>query len=158
MQSILLMLILTMFYGARQILSIFCIHHMFKKIKYINKMNKLLPFLLTLSLVSAQDESNNDEDSVVIFWSSFAFILFFMYIVIAVSSFPFMRFRTGIPVIFLLLIIAFPPSFFFLFTYLLLLRIGWMTTWWYVVQTQPMSENTVEIHAQTQAERRLNRV
>ena len=119
-------------------------------------MNKLLPILLTLSCVSAQDETNDDENAVVIFWSSFVFILFFMYIVIAVSSFPFVRFRTGIPVLFLLLIIAFPPSFFFLFTYLLILRIGWMSTWWYIIQTEPPPQiDTVEMRAQSQAERRL---
>lgn len=62
----------------------------------------------------------------------FTFFLI-LYFVIATTSFTFVRFRTGMPLVFLILILIFPPSFLFLLLYLMVLRIGFLTAAWYII-------------------------
>lgn len=110
----------------------------------------------TIESEPREHEDSGSVDPVATVWAVAAFA-FIMYAILAVSSFPFVRYRTGIPVLFLVLILLFPPSFFFLFVYLVLLRFGFMTTWWFVnVATTPQDVVIVDsslAHA-SQAERR----
>lgn len=70
-------------------------------------------------------------------WALFFMVFAALYILLALSSFPFVWYRSGIPILFLVLIVLFPPSFIFLFFYLVLLRFGLMTTWWYADPDRP---------------------
>ena len=88
-------------------------------------------------------------------WSSSILFLFMLYFVIVLSSYPFVRYRTGIPVLFLVLIIVFPPSFFFLLVYLAILRLGYLSALWFVLEEREVQEReTRRVARLTQRERR----
>lgn len=63
--------------------------------------------------------------------SSIAFF-FLLYLLLALASWPYMRYQTGWSILVLVLIVLFPPSFMFLLVYLLVLRCGVLaaTTRW----------------------------
>ena len=89
------------------------------------------------------------------FWMSTAVFFVFFYTIAVLASYPFMRYRTGIPVLFLFLIILFPPSFFFLLAYLLILRLGYLTTVWFVMDEREREEREARRVARlSQAQRR----
>ena len=97
---------------------------------------------------SGEDATDDDDDRHM--WTvgsavAFACFLFLAYTFVAFASYPFVRYRTGVPLFFLLLIIAFPPAFFFLFAYLLVLRAGWMSSAWYVTSTHVPSNAVVVV-------------
>ena len=88
-------------------------------------------------------------------WSSSVLFFFLLYFVVVLSSYPFVRYRTGIPLLFLVLIIVFPPSFFFLLAYLAILRLGYLSTLWYVLEEREAQEREERRVARaTQRERR----
>lgn len=72
-----------------------------------------------------------------------ALITAFLYVTMVFYFWPFIRFRTGVPIFFLMLIILFPPSFLTLLFYLMLLRLGLLTAAWFVIATEvPVVEVT----------------
>ena len=71
-------------------------------------------------------------------WSYVILGFFLIYSLLALASWPYVRYRTGMPFLFLFLILLFPPSFFFLLFYLLLLRIGCLATAWYVIEEEEL--------------------
>ena len=96
--------------------------------------------LLATSPVLVIADDNEDPTPTASDWltSWYVITLFFvvMYFIIAALSFPMVRYRTGIPVLFIALILIFPPSFFFLLFYLMILRIGFFSTWWYIQSSE----------------------
>lgn len=83
--------------------------------------------------------------------SAYLFFFLFFYTLLALLTWPYVRFRTGIPFFFLFLIILFPPSFLVLLFSLLLLRFGCLATAWYVVEAE-------QLERQVQASPRSQRV
>ena len=83
------------------------------------------------------------------------YLTFFLmlYFVTAMASFAFVRFRTGMPLLFLVLILIFPPSFLFLLVYLLVLRIGFLTAAWYVIEYDEPDAASIDAPRKSSARR-----
>ena len=77
-------------------------------------------------------------------WSMLAASLACFYLILLLCSYPFVRVHTPVPFFFLFLILAFPPGFFVLFVYLCILRLGLLSTWWYI-DAPGAAENAVQI-------------
>lgn len=78
-------------------------------------------------VVMQSDEILSSHQLSMIFTSAIS-----VYFILIICTFPFVRVHTPVPILFLYLILLFPPSFLILVTYILILRLGFMTTWWYI--------------------------
>lgn len=85
----------------------------------------------------------SDETTVVVvspspwLWGSAAAFFVMLYVLLAFASWPMVRYRTGLPLLFLVLIIVFPPSFMVLLFYVVLLRIGLLSAVWIAAASAP---------------------
>ena len=98
-----------------------------------------LALVATTTLVVANEDDAAPAQLVsayILTWSYVILGCLLVYSLVAMASWPFVRYRTGLPFLFLFLILLFPPSFFFLLSYLLLLRIGCLATAWYVIEEE----------------------
>ena len=103
---------------------------------------RTLPLALaaTTTLVVANEDAERAQlvSAYILTWSYVILGFFLIYSLVALASWPYVRYRTGMPFLFLFLILLFPPSFFFLLFYLLLLRIGCLATAWYVIEEEEL--------------------
>ena len=103
---------------------------------------RTLPLALaaTTSLVVANEDAERAQlvSAYILTWSYVILGFFLIYSLLALASWPYVRYRTGMPFLFLFLILLFPPSFFFLLFSLLLLRIGCLATAWYVIEAEEL--------------------
>lgn len=90
-------------------------------------------------------------------WALFSMVFVAIYLLLAVSTFPFMWHRSGIPLIFLVLIILFPPSFIFLIFYILLIQWGLVTSWWYAQADDAFVSPAVVVVTDTKSGRVIER-
>ena len=124
----------------------------------------ILPLLFVTmpSIVVADDASATTSTNAVgttWLWMSTAMFFVVMYFLIVLSSYPFVQYRTGVPLLFIVLIIVFPPSFLFLLTYLLILRLGYLSTVWFVLNEQEVRDREQRRQRRlSQEERRRGRV
>ena len=90
-------------------------------------------------------------------WALFTLIFIAIYLLIAVSTFPYMWHRSGIPLIFLVFIVLFPPSFLFLIFYILLIQWGLMSSWWYAQGDDTVVTPAVVVVTDTKSGRVIER-
>lgn len=121
---------------------------------------RTLPLALaTTTLVAANEDAERSQlvSAYILTWSYVILGFFLIYTLVALASWPFMRYRTGVPFLFLFLILLFPPSFFFLLFYLLLLRIGCLATAWYVIEEEELQRREAQRGARSNSRPRASR-
>ena len=116
-------------------------------------------------IVAHSDDDDDDDDGMnavayAYIYAGSALVLLAIYSVVAYSSWTTVRYRTGFPLLLLLLTLLFPPLFLFVLLYLLILQISSLARPTadvvpaIVGVDAPVQANIVESRALSQAERR----